>query len=234
MNRLAKSSEPYIPADGSAPASVIIAATEQAFLVAKDAAHNLIDFIDTRSMWAFRTLSDCEKELDHIERTMDTVLPKAITHVGENRARELLACSRVITELERITDLVTSTALHLRRIGGTVGRLDRRDLLKMASTLQQMLVDLHDVMKSRNAHALAPILKADSEIDKLRGAILRRHIQSSKAKNVHDPVAMLFAAQALERAGDQATNIAEEAYRLIEGGTLRHLPPKEKRTKLGE
>jgi phosphate uptake regulator len=35
---------------------------------------------------------------------------------------------------------------------------------------------------------------------------------------------VLLMAQALERAGDHAKNLAEELYALIEGHTLRHLP----------
>jgi phosphate uptake regulator len=33
-------------------------------------------------------------------------------------------------------------------------------------------------------------------------------------------------AQALERAGDHTTNLAEDLYSLIEGRTLRHAPKK--------
>ena len=33
-------------------------------------------------------------------------------------------------------------------------------------------------------------------------------------------------AQALERAGDHTTNLAEELYSLIEGRSLRHVPKK--------
>ena len=36
-------------------------------------------------------------------------------------------------------------------------------------------------------------------------------------------------AQALERAGDHTTNLAEDLYSLIEGRSLRHMPKKESR-----
>ena len=36
-------------------------------------------------------------------------------------------------------------------------------------------------------------------------------------------------AQALERAGDHATNLAEELFRLIEGRSLRHTPKRQLR-----
>ena len=222
----------YVPADGSAPASLIVAATDQAFLIAKDSAFNICDFISNKSMWAFRTIDECEKELDRIERTVDGILPKAITHVAETRARELLACSRVVTELERITDLVMSAAHGVRRAGADLGAQDRRDLLKMGEMIQKMVEGLHAVFTSRDLHEVGPIIRADGEIDRLRSAVFRRHTTGRTAKP-HDPVAIFFVAQALERAGDHGTNIAEEAYRLIAGGTLRHLPAREKRSKLG-
>jgi phosphate uptake regulator len=37
---------------------------------------------------------------------------------------------------------------------------------------------------------------------------------------------VLLMAQALERAGDHTTNLAEDLYSLIEGRSLRHAPKK--------
>jgi len=37
---------------------------------------------------------------------------------------------------------------------------------------------------------------------------------------------ILLMAQALERAGDHTTNLAEDLYSLIEGRSLRHMPKK--------
>ena len=37
---------------------------------------------------------------------------------------------------------------------------------------------------------------------------------------------VLLMAQALERAGDHTTNLAEDLYNLIEGRSLRHMPKK--------
>jgi hypothetical protein len=61
----------------------------------------------------FLAIKDCEKELDQIERKIDDQLPEAITRVGEAKARELLACLKFITDLERIGDLAYSAVMQL-------------------------------------------------------------------------------------------------------------------------
>ena len=74
-------------------------------LIARDAVFNVRDFLADGSRLAFLAIKDCEKELDQIERKIDDQLPEAITRVGEAKARELLACLKFITDLERIGDL---------------------------------------------------------------------------------------------------------------------------------
>jgi phosphate transport system protein len=222
----------YVPADGSAPANLITAATDQAFLIAKDAAFNVTDLLENGSMWAFRAIADCEKELDKIERTVDDLLPKAITHVAERKARELLACVRLVTELERIADLLLSTAHQIRRISGRLGPRDRSDLRKMTTGVHKMIEEAHAAMNQRDVQHIAAVIHADRDIDRLRSAIFRRHVESNSSKDPQDRTGTLFATQALERAGDHTTNIAEEVYRLIYGTTIRHMPEREKKTKL--
>ena len=75
-------------------------------LVAKDAAMNLGEVLENSSPMGFLAIKECENELDQIERTIDEELPRAITRVGEVRARELLASLKFITDLERIGDLL--------------------------------------------------------------------------------------------------------------------------------
>jgi phosphate uptake regulator len=222
----------YVPADGSAPAGLITAATEQAFLITKDAIYNVTDFLSNGSIWAFRTIADCEKELDKIERTVDSMLPKAITHVAERRARELLACVRVVTELERVADLMLHAAHEVRPLAANMSVRDRADLLKMTGGLKTMVDESHAGMNARDVQHVATVIRADDAIDRFRDAIFRRHLGLAPTKDTRDRIRFLFAAQALERAGDHMTNIAEELYRLIYGMTLRHMPEKEKKIKL--
>src|SRR5579864_477539 len=84
--------------------------TLKACLIARDATFNLLDFLRKSSRMAFLAIRDCEKELDQIERYIDEHVPRAITHVTEAKARQLLASLKAITDLERIGDLVLGAA----------------------------------------------------------------------------------------------------------------------------
>ena len=53
-------------------------------------------------------------------------------------------------------------------------------------------------------------------------AIFRRHLQSISRKRDSDSFKILLIAQAFERAGDHAKNLAEEVVHLVRGHTFRH------------
>src|ERR1700681_2639081 len=111
----------------------------QACLVAKDGASNAGEFIRDSSKMAFLAVKDCEKELDRIERQVDEKITSAITEVTEPEARELLACLKFITDLERIGDLTWSVTKRLQAVTTRLQADDKRDLLAMSGTLQTML-----------------------------------------------------------------------------------------------
>src|SRR5271165_4329040 len=116
----------------------------QACLVGKDAAYNLRDFVQNNSNMAFIAVKDCEKELDRMERRIDEEITSAITQVGEEEARELLACLKFIIDLERIGDLTWSVTLRLHKLQPKLSKEDSRDLLAMAEVLEKMLQTVYD------------------------------------------------------------------------------------------
>src|ERR1017187_9545757 len=123
-------------------------------LIARDAVFNVRDFLADGSRLAFLAIKDCEKELDQIERKIDEQLPEAITRVGEAKARELLACLKFITDLERIGDLAYSAVMHLQARREKLPAADSRQLIEMASLLCAMLEQVHQGFLQRDvAHA---------------------------------------------------------------------------------
>ena len=112
-------------------------------LIARDAVFNVRDFLADGSRLAFLAIKDCEKELDQIERKIDEQLPEAITRVGEAKARELLACLKFITDLERIGDLAYSAVMQLQARREKLPAADSRQLIEMASLLCTMLEQVH-------------------------------------------------------------------------------------------
>jgi len=191
-------------------------------LIARDAVFNVRDFLADGSRLAFLAIKDCEKELDRIERKIDDQLPEAITRVGEAKARELLACLKFITDLERIGDLAYSAVMHLQSRREKLPAADSRQLVEMASLLCQMLEQVHQGFLKRDvAHAQA-VLQSDPEVDRLCHSLFQRHLAEPNTPSGQKNFDILLAAQALERIGDHAKNLAEELYGLSEGRSLRH------------
>ncbi len=196
----------------------------KALLIARDAVYNAKDLLVNSSRIAFLATRDCEKELDHIERQIDERMPAAITRVGETKARQLLACLKFITDLERIGDLVYSVALHLQPRPAHLAQADSVQLVAMADILCGMLDDMYRGFLERDLECARRVLRTDTEVDQICHGLFQRHLQSANAKRHMQGFDVLLMAQALERVGDHTKNLAEELFSLIEGRSLRHVP----------
>ncbi|MGA7292724.1 MAG: PhoU domain-containing protein [Terriglobales bacterium] len=195
-------------------------------LIARDALFNVKDFLADGSRLAFLAIKDCEKELDQIERKIDEQLPEAITRVGEAKARELLACLKFITDLERIGDLAYSAVMHLQSRREKLPAADLRQLVEMASLLCEMLEQIHQGFLKRDVAQAQSVLRSDPEVDRLCHSLFQRHLAEPNSPTGQKNFDILLAAQALERVGDHAKNLAEELYGLSEGRSLRHIARK--------
>jgi phosphate transport system protein len=198
----------------------------KACLIARDAAFNVRDLLTHSSRMAFLAIKDCEKELDLIERQIDERLPEAITRVNESRARKLLSSLKSTTDLERIGDLVMSVALRVQGRSARIPTADTRQLVEMSSVLRDMLDLVHQGFSSLNLDCARKVLQMDKEIDRICHALFQKHLAETVAQGDTSHFEILLMAQALERAGDHATNLAEDLYSLIEGRSLRHAPKK--------
>ena len=200
-----------------------------ACLVAKDATYNVRDFMQEGSKMALLAVRDCEKELDRIERQIDNELPKAITEVSEDEARQLLACFRFTIDLERIGDLTWSVAHRLEELTDELPREDARDLVEMTNVIEKMLTQVHQGFLRHNLELAQSVLQLDAEVDTACRAVFKRHLDASPQKSTPDSTNILLMAQAFERAGDHTKNLAEELFHLVRGESQLHASKQRKR-----
>lgn len=198
----------------------------KACLIARDAAFNVRDLLTNSSRMAFLAIKDCEKELDLIERQIDERLPAAITRVNEQRARQLLSSLKSTTDLERIGDLVMSVAIRVQARTTKIPVSDVRQLVEMSSVLRDMLDLIHRGFSTLDLACARAVLQMDKQIDRVCHAMFQKHLAESGSQPDPSEFEILLMAQALERAGDHTTNLAEDLYNLIEGRSLRHVPKK--------
>jgi phosphate transport system protein len=201
----------------------------RACLIASDVTLNTKEFLSNSSRLALLAVRDCEKELDRIEQEIDEKLPSAISDVGELEARELLACLRFSTELERIGDLLWGVAQREHNLEARLPKPDLQQLIEILDVLANMLQKIRESFVDRNLEPASYVLRADREIDRTYKSLFRRHIHREENKNMEPGADAILMAQALERAGDHATNLAEELFRLVGGRSLRHTPKRQLR-----
>jgi|SRR5262249_2509755 len=190
-------------------------------LIARDEATNLQELITTSSPLAYLAIRECELELDQIERRIDEELPRAISRLGEVSARELLASLKLITDLERIGDLLLGVAKRFRHANGIPADAVRI-IGAMTGTLVGMLVNIHEGFTKRDLACVASVLSTDKQINRMCHSLFREYLNASRKSASRNRLEILLAAQALERAGDHTKNLAEELHHWLEGHTLRH------------
>jgi phosphate transport system protein len=194
----------------------------KAFLIARDAVFNMRDLLTHSSRMAFLAVKECEQELDIIERYIDDRLPAAITRVNEARARQLLTSLKCTTDLERIGDLMMSVAIRVQSRTEKMSASDVQQLVEMSNILREMLDLVYRGFLELDLEAARKVLQMDKEIDRVCHGLFQKHLTEHAMQNFD----VLLMAQALERAGDHTTNLAEDLYSLIEGRSLRHPPKK--------
>ncbi|MGB2606262.1 MAG: PhoU domain-containing protein [Candidatus Sulfotelmatobacter sp.] len=198
----------------------------KAFLIARDAAFNMRDLLTHSSRMAFLAIKECEQELDIIERYIDERMPAAITRVNEARARQLLTSLKCTTDLERIGDLMMSVAMRVQSRTSKMAASDVKQLVEMSAILREMLDIVYRGFVNLDLECARKVLQMDKDIDRVCHGMFQKHLTEHATQDNPSSFDVLLMAQALERAGDHTTNLAEDLYSLIEGRSLRHPPKK--------
>jgi phosphate transport system protein len=190
--------------------------------VATCAVSTAADALGSGDSVLYEKVHDCERQLDLLDREIDERLTAAIVEAPANAVRELLACMKLITDLERIGDLLAGFATRGPAVGSRLEMRDTGELIKMASVLEQMLLKVQRAFYERDLDMAVSVLRADAEVDRLRNLIYVRLVEGHEGVSPAG-VHVLFMAQALERVGDHIKNLAEEVCHVLSGHTLRHV-----------
>jgi phosphate transport system protein len=203
--------------------SHLLELTLDAFRVAHRAAAAAAEGLATSSKAMFSEVRDHERELDSLDRDIDDLVTTTVTRVAEDEARTLLACMKFGISLERIGDLLLSFVNRAEAVAAQMDCDDLRDFIHITSQLENMLADVEVAFRTRSLDKAVNVLRADTEIDRLRNVITFRHLEPAEGLRKLDSFHVLFMAQEIERAGDHVKNMAEEVCHLVSGRTVRHV-----------
>ena len=211
-----------LPHESSAR-SHLVDLTMSACSVAKEEVTYAIDGLINGSNMALLAVRKCEERLDSMDREMDQELAAVITQVTPSQARELLACMKLMLDLERIGDLVASFAERSSIVRNRIDMDDIEQLTRMGCLLENMLATMVRAFAARDVEQAIHVLRTDSEVDRLRNLVVVRHTENAEGLKGLESLHVLSMANALERAGDHIKNMAEELCHLATGHTMRHL-----------
>jgi phosphate transport system protein len=212
-----------VDAKQSPTSSSLVDLTREACQVAKDAVSNALDGLINGSPAALQAVRNCEEKLDDLDRELDEEMSGTITQVEPEQARELLACMKLMVDLERVGDLIASFAERSAIVRNRIEMEDVEQLTRMACLVENMLSQITRAFSSRDLDQAIRVLRTDSEIDRLRNLLVVRHTENAEGLKGQESLHVLSMANALERAGDHVKNMAEELCHLATGHTLRHL-----------
>src|ERR1051326_6815451 len=211
-----------LPQQSSAQAR-LVDLTMRACASAHQAVSHALDALINGSHHALASVRKCEEQLDSMDREMDEDLAVVITQVTPSHARELLACMKIMLDLERVGDLVLSFAERAAIVRHRIDMEDMEQLTRIGCLLENMLAAMSSAFITRDPEQAIHVLRRDAEIDRMRNLMMVRHTENAEGLKGPESLHVLSMANALERAGDHIKNMAEELCHLATGHTMRHV-----------
>lgn len=138
--------------------------------------------------------------------------------------RTIAAVWTMTIDLERIGDHAEDIARATKRMADQPLLKPLIDVPRMAEVVQGMLRDGLDAFVRRDTGLAERMAARDDEVDHLYGQVFRELLtyMIEDPRSIQRATHLLMVAQALERMGDHATNIAERVIYMVTG-TLREL-----------
>lgn len=142
--------------------------------------------------------------------------------------RRIMASYRMITNLERIGDLVMKVVNVLKKLKDPgLLLLNLEDITKMLAVTTEMLSKATSSFIDNDKEAALWTIRSDSFVDDLNRQILRNSILAEKSSGKLQKVILNFIGiksiiSSIERIADHAAHIAEASIYAYEGTDIRH------------
>lgn len=166
-----------------------------------------------------KAINDLEEELD-----TECVRIVALYQPVATDLRQVMAVDHLIVELERLGDLAVNVAEEVLNLAQFPESELHRDLSRMTDMVQSMIRDSLRSFMTQDAHLAREVCKQDDEVDYLDRALIQELLEfmGHSREAVAIGLSQITVIRNLERAGDHATNIAEQVVYMVEGESVRH------------
>jgi phosphate transport system protein len=174
----------------------------------------------------FNQVYEKEKEVNALQIEIDEQVFRltALSQPFASDARFLFMAGRIVTDVERIGDQAKNICQNATFVLGQPPHKPLEDLPTMASLVQKMVRDALNAVTNRDVGMAEEVLREEQRVDAMRDQIFRMLVSeiSTEPEMVQRALSLILISRNLERIGDHATNIAEEAIYLVQGRDVRH------------
>ncbi|HUF61705.1 MAG TPA: phosphate signaling complex protein PhoU [Verrucomicrobiales bacterium] len=172
-----------------------------------------------------------DDEVDERERRIDQLGMEILVrfHPVATDLRLVVSSMKISMNLERISDHATNIAKRARKLCATQELPDAGLIEPLYKLADHLLHDAIAAYRDRNAQLGASLHGRDKELDRMHHeatAAFGSRIDQTNGRSA-DYVHLIFIVRSLERVGDLASNIGEDAVFLESAKDLRHTSNRE-------
>jgi phosphate transport system protein len=176
-----------------------------------------------------REINRMEDEVNALQVKIDeTAISLIATQqpVGKD-VRLLFMTSKIVTDLERIADQAKNICQNAQFVLAQPPLKPIVDLPIMAEIAQRMVRDALTAVIDRDVALAERIMREESKVDAFRDQVFRTLLTYMMADpgTIQRALSLILISRNIERIGDHATNIAEEAIYIVQGRDIRHTEP---------
>jgi len=140
--------------------------------------------------------------------------------------RRVVSAMKLSTNIERVADQATNIARRARKLNQHPALPEMELIRPMHAHAMSMFKDSIDAYVREDVELGRAVVSRDEKLDELNRVASRRLIQrmAEDPDQLRGYLNLMFIARHLERVGDHATNIAEDAVYAAAAEDIRHQP----------
>ena len=183
-------------------------------------------FIEREPEFSEKVFSN-EEDVNRLQIEVDELAGKilALYQPEATDLRTIIAAMKINSEIERVADqavnITQTCTLHLFKETPIKTMME---IPRMATIAQEMIKDALDAFSRHDVELAQAVLKKDEEEDTLKAKVLSEIIGMIRKhpSQTRQLVDLILISRNLEKIGDHATNIAEDAIYMTIGKDIRH------------
>lgn len=138
--------------------------------------------------------------------------------------RGIIAAMKLGANLERVADLATNIARRARKLNAAISLHETHLIERMATEATAMLKDSLRAFTEGDLTLALEIKPRDRELDRINTELNAQftELAQKNPEHIKSYLELIFIARSIERIGDHATNIAEDAVYAKAAQDIRH------------